>query len=620
MTVAIVLSNSKDCKLVHWASRIARGRQQGLVLLWARQRRGSTKRETSSVCGEIPEGLTDVSSQLEADGFRILQQGPVANERDAADEQPRLPLEIVSLTSPEVHVQVDKEVDTLGITSLIVPRSAEQKSGTEDAKLHDYLLEHVPCEIVVLTPGSENQGRCRRIVTPVGEGPHSASCLQMANDIVHVEDDARVVALHVEPAVDDVAEQAAESILARTVDRALGLSQSRIDKRVVLSDNVIDGIRQTVDESTDLIILGMKRVGVVRRFSSQGIADRLVNANPGPAIAVVQSAIPLSSRIGKGLERFLHQTVPQLPREQRISLVERIQSSSQWDFDFVLLICMSTLIAAGGLIMDSGAVVIGAMLVAPLMTPLLGTGLSITQGNLVQFQHTLMTVLKGFLLAFVIGIVVGAVFGGNDPTPQMLSRGQVGTLDILVGMVGGIAAAYASGRPNLLSALPGVAIAAALVPPIATSGIAFWMGEWPLASRAALLFFTNIVAIILGTWIAFRATGIRSAHEHGDYDRWTLGATAVLLGLVIVLGIYESNFPLTGRAESLMLTRMEKLADKDEWACTKVEYGRIQGEDVATVHLRAPHPFPAERLEMIRREFRAAHENPPRLILVTVTE
>jgi len=165
-----------------------------------------------------------------------------------------------------------------------------------------------------------------------------------------------------------------------------------------------------------------------------------------------------------------------LDRERRISLVERVQNSSQWDFDFVALICLSTLIAGLGLLQDSTAVVIGAMLVAPLMTALVGAGLSLIQGNRRLIRNAACSVVLGFLLSFAIGLFLGLMARYfTDVTEhlpdEMKSRGSPGVLDLVIAFASGVAAAYAMGRPNLVSALPGVAIAAALVPPIATS---FW--------------------------------------------------------------------------------------------------------------------------------------------------
>lgn len=617
MAVAVVLTGPDDARLISYAAHIAAGRGDGLILFWTLRSSGETRIDSSRKGDRIPDEIRSVCDELCATSFYLAgKKDEDAPDTSADQGTSKLPLEVITLASSRVHVELEGSIERLDIKCLVLSQDPQVRVAPAKVNLREYLLEHVPCEIVVLSLGANESGQCLRIVTPVGEGPHSASCLRMAKDIAK-SCGGKLVALHVEPSIDEVSEQAAEALLTRTVDRALGGSQELVEKRVVLADNVIDGIHQAIQEPTDLIILGMKRTGVVRRFSSKGVAEKLISSRPGPAIAVVQSAMPLSSWLGRGFEGLLQRTVPQLPRDQRVSLVERIQSSSQWDVDFIALLGMSTIIASGGLIMDSAAVVIGAMLVAPLMTPLLGTGLSITQGNFVLFRNTLQTVFKGFLLAFVIGWLIGA-FAANEVTREMSARGNPRVLDIVVGMVGGIAAAYASGRPNLLSALPGVAIAAALVPPIATAGLATWLGDTSLAGRAALLFFTNIVAIVLGTWLTFRATGIRSAHAHGEYDRWSIGAGVSLLVLIVALGIFES-MPASRRGANIMQDRLNQLAEDDQWVCRAVEYERVDGERVAHVFLESGQPLSEERLNRVREAVLKSHELPIRVRFTTTT-
>ena len=105
-------------------------------------------------------------------------------------------------------------------------------------------------------------------------------------------------------------------------------------------------------------------------------------------------------------------------------------------------------------------------------------------------------------------ILVVCQFIDWEITPEISNRGSPTLVDLLIAFISGIAAAYANGRPNLISALPGVAIAAALVPPVASSGIAAVSNRPDVAFGAASLFLTNIVAIVLGTGCAFWAVGI----------------------------------------------------------------------------------------------------------------
>jgi uncharacterized hydrophobic protein (TIGR00271 family) len=185
---------------------------------------------------------------------------------------------------------------------------------------------------------------------------------------------------------------------------------------------------------------------------------------------------------------------------------------------------------------ESIPVVIGAMLVAPLMTPLLGAGLSLVQGNLKFLWETLRTVGFGFLLALVIACVLGLIVL-DGPSRLMLARANPGVLDLAVALFSGMAAAYAVARPGLSAALPGVAIAASLVPPIGASGMALATGDFRVAAGAALLFFTNIIAIVLGGAVSLIAVGLRSHHLHGRQKQWARRAVTAGFLLAAVLAV-----------------------------------------------------------------------------------
>jgi hypothetical protein len=139
-----------------------------------------------------------------------------------------------------------------------------------------------------------------------------------------------------------------------------------------------------------------------------------------------------------------------------------------------------------------------------------------------------------------------ATSGFEEPTRQMFDRGGPGLLDLVVAYAAGIAAAYASCRRNLIAALPGVAIAAALVPPIATSGLALSLGEIRLAVNALLLFGINMVTIILASMTSLWLVGIRKSRHSASWvwvsSIWIL---VTVLALGIYLGVQENKFDLT---------------------------------------------------------------------------
>jgi len=179
------------------------------------------------------------------------------------------------------------------------------------------------------------------------------------------------------------------------------------------------------------------------------------------------------------------------------------------------------------------------MLVAPLMMPLLGGGLSLVQGNWPLWRSCQASVLLGFLSALIIGCLLGLIARVLDMsmTSELLARGEPSTLDLGVAFVSGIAASYCLARPRLSGALAGVAIAAALVPPIATTGICLAVGNYAVAQGAALLFGTNVVAIVIGAAVNFYIAGIRGKQRaSGVWSRRFFIIFALLMaGLLVPL-------------------------------------------------------------------------------------
>lgn len=141
----------------------------------------------------------------------------------------------------------------------------------------------------------------------------------------------------------------------------------------------------------------------------------------------------------------------------------------------------------------------------------------------------------GIASALIISIVIGWITPMEELTPQLLARGVPTLLDLGVALISGIAAAYAMARPALLSALAGVAIAAALVPPLATVGIALTHGAWATAQGSAILFATNLVAIILGAAWIFGRLGIQGTRHGIGLPLWVRRTVISLLLLSVLL-------------------------------------------------------------------------------------
>ena len=225
---------------------------------------------------------------------------------------------------------------------------------------------------------------------------------------------------------------------------------------------------------------------------------------------------------------------PSLDSEQRTALYDSLDEGAACDFDFMIMMCLSTAIAALGLLINSPAVIIGAMVVAPLMTPLIAAGCALARGNLPLFFKAIRAMIIGGLAALGVSLLIGSFVPTDTLTLEMLARGTPDILDLFVALFSGVAAAYASARPKVLSALVGVAVAAALVPPIATTGLALIEGKMLVARGAGILFITNLVAIIIGASVMFYLMGIRSLYE----NKWSpIILRRAFLSLLLMVGL-----------------------------------------------------------------------------------
>jgi uncharacterized hydrophobic protein (TIGR00271 family) len=175
------------------------------------------------------------------------------------------------------------------------------------------------------------------------------------------------------------------------------------------------------------------------------------------------------------------------------------------------------------------------MVVAPLMTPLIGAGLALVQGNTIFFRDSIKAMGFGIGAALLISLFLGFIVPMEQLTPELLARGAPTIIDLGVAFLSGAAAAYAVARPSLLGALAGVAIAAALVPPLATVGISLAEGVWEISEGAAILFATNLVAIILGAAFIYRRLGIQGSRLRKGLPLWGRRTILFLSLLAVIL-------------------------------------------------------------------------------------
>jgi uncharacterized hydrophobic protein (TIGR00271 family) len=227
--------------------------------------------------------------------------------------------------------------------------------------------------------------------------------------------------------------------------------------------------------------------------------------------------------------------LPTLDREDRKALVARVEAGASGGSDFHVMMALSAGLASLGLLEDSTAVVIGAMLVAPLMGPLIGSGLALVQGNLLLYRKSIGVGLLGLLVGFAVSLAVGLLNPGFEPSLEIEARGQPDVLDLGVAVLSGFVAAYALGRPGVANTLAGVAIAAALVPPLCVVGIGLTNDRPMVSLNSAILLLTNLVAIVLSAAAAFSLLGVQSADAGSRAAAWTRRVIIVLVMLTVIL-------------------------------------------------------------------------------------
>ncbi len=543
MSVLAVVVQEKDLAgLLPWGCEFASGDDAGLVLV-------------EPVLGprQEPVQLDLTAAEPEPLVAHILElQATTEPPRGADGELRSLPqLRAFRVQGPDLVAAILELVDDLDGQLLIVAKHERLRGAGADEALVRQLFRQSPCATLLLRAAPESRMRRRRLLVPTAGGPNAEAALRWADRMAR-HADAQVTALFVEPPIGEDPELVGERLLETAIADANLEDSEHIERRVEVAEGVPEAIRAIAEEDYDMVLIGASYQGFVRQMLFGTLPQHLMEGEDAVAVGVLRARKRLVSRLVETLEGWFSRRLPQLARDERVALFETLQSRSRWDVDFLLLMALSTAIAALGLIQSSAAVVIGAMLVAPLMTPLLSAGLALVQGNSPLLRTASRSLTLGFLTAVGIGFVLGLIAPMPALTPELLARGAPTLLDLGVAFLSGLAAAYASGRPALSAALPGVAIAAALVPPIATVGVSLAHGAGRNALGAALLFSTNVVAIVLGAAVCLYALGVRSGPRGSRVPLWVRRVVLALLFAVALLAI-----PLTSVLVSSLQSKVE---------------------------------------------------------------
>ncbi len=519
-----------------------------------------------------------------ADPLAIAEGGRIASERNtlfqwstrvaAKSDVPTFPITRLARSVPDGILETaDEENCDLILLSWIV-RTEQQ--GVHMGRVLDPVIRRAPCDVAVAALHSEyinaivSEATSRhperdkmeaavdgpaalninKILVPTAGGPHAPLATRLAMLLAHEFDASMSVVYVADP--DSTEEQLARghtwidktirnmreqvSSLSKAGDRAFDFDQLPFTRQVVKAESVVDGIAQAGSES-DLVFIGA---------SEESLIDQVLFGTIPELVARVCSTPVLMVKRFRGLRRFWLQrawdtifgAVPTLERQEQVEIYREVREGARPDVDFFIMIGLSAVIATFGLLQDSTAVIIGAMLVAPLFTPILAFSLAIVQGDVRLLSLAVEAAIKGIALSIGLSILLTAISPLRTETAEIMSRTHPNLFDLAVALASGAAGAYAVARKDVAAALPGVAIAAALVPPLGVVGIGLAMGEARTAWGGFLLFITNLIAITLAGSVILLLLGFRPsprAMRKGHLQRGMVVSLLLLIAISIPL-------------------------------------------------------------------------------------
>ena len=334
--------------------------------------------------------------------------------------------------------------------------------------------------------------------------------------------------------------------------------------------------------------MGFSQKSDFERQITDDLSNQLLNKAPGPVILISQ--LEWRRGIRGVIEHSIARLNPQLTQVEQTELIWSAQKNASSNLDYLVMIVLSAALATLGLLTNSVAVIIGAMLVAPLMAPLSSFSTGMATGLAQLTRRASLTLFQGVTLALLISLVMGALLPIDAPTEEMLLRGSPNLLDAAIALVSGWVAAYATARKGIPAALAGVAIAAALMPPICTIGLGIALRDIDLAFGANLLFLANIAFIIAAQYITFLWMGMhpseaREGASRGRLRLWRLMLAVVTLLVLLIFARLGSQ----AIDEAHVRARLEAEAFN---GATVVEYHVITGLPLGVQLLvQADHPI-----------------------------
>ncbi len=202
--------------------------------------------------------------------------------------------------------------------------------------------------------------------------------------------------------------------------------------------------------------------------------------------------------------------------DDRKKAIDRLLEESAPNAGFFLQLALATAIVVPGLLVDNAAVIIGGMLVAPLLSPILSLALGVALADFHLMRRAATTIGLSVLLVVGAAVAMSLFHNGRYLNTEILSRAEVSLAYLIIAIASGAAATFAFARPNLSAALPGVAVAVALLPPLSAGGVALSLGALDVFIGTLSLFAVNLLGIVLAALVLFSLFGFYPARKEAE--------------------------------------------------------------------------------------------------------
>jgi uncharacterized hydrophobic protein (TIGR00271 family) len=299
-----------------------------------------------------------------------------------------------------------------------------------------------------------------------------------------------------------------------------------------------------------------------------------------------QKRIPLFSYASE--ERF-HDLFPALREDAKLNSI------------YMVLMVLSTGLATVGLYLNSASVIIGAMLLAPLMAPIVSLSMGILRGDVSLFKNSMVKIVIGVIIALLSSALITLLFPHKPITEEMLERLNPTLLDLAVAIISGIAAAYSKSFKEIIQSLAGVAIAVALVPPLAVAGIGIGHVDFYFFYQAFLLFSTNLIGIIISATFTFRVLGYSAAVRR----KTSLVVVFIFLALILIPLYLSYSRIVEDRVFEKSLRQERFLVNEKYLIITKASIIWRGDKRIILMDILAREPLTREDLNTFRKKIQA---------------